>query len=51
MRLVTVVSPARHNIDKQALSAATRIDQILKQNNKQASWDQFLNPDLAADAF
>jgi len=48
---VTVVSPASRNIDKQALSAATRIDQILKQNKKQASWAQFLNPDLAADEF
>ncbi|WP_231847860.1 curli production assembly/transport protein CsgE [Shewanella violacea] len=48
---ITVVSPASRNIDGQAAAAASRVNQILKQNKKQASWAQFLNPDLAPDEF
>lgn len=48
---ITAVSPASRNIDEQAAAAASRINYILKQNKKQASWTQFLNPDLAADEF
>lgn len=48
---ITVVSPASRHIDKQAMAAATRVDQTLKQNKKQATWAQFLDPDLAPDEF
>ncbi|GIU07865.1 MULTISPECIES: curli production assembly/transport protein CsgE [unclassified Shewanella] len=48
---ITVVSPASRNIDDQALAAAGRVNQKLKQNQRQASWSQFLDPDLAPDEF
>ncbi|MCL1093727.1 curli production assembly/transport protein CsgE [Shewanella kaireitica] len=48
---ITAVSPASRNLDQQAKTAASRVNTILKQNKKQASWAQFLNPDLAADEF
>ncbi|MEZ9593750.1 curli production assembly/transport protein CsgE [Shewanella sp. 10N.261.52.F9] len=48
---ITVVSPASRNIDEQALAAAKWVNQKLTQNQKQASWAQFLDPDLAPDEF
>ena len=48
---VTVVSPASRQLDRLALQSATRVDAILKQNKKQASWVQWLDPDLAPDEF
>lgn len=48
---ITVVSPASRNIDEQAMSAAKYVNQKLKQHQKQASWAQFLDPDLAPDEF
>ncbi|MGS0676766.1 curli production assembly/transport protein CsgE [Shewanella sp. 0m-4] len=48
---ITVVSPASRNIDEQALAAAGRVNQKLKQNQRQANWAQFLDPDLAPDEF
>lgn len=48
---ITVVSPASRNIDDQAAAAASRVNQSLRQNKKQASWAQFLDPDLAPDEF
>lgn len=48
---ITVVSPASRNIDEQAMSAAKYVNQKLKQQQKQASWTRFLDPDLAADEF
>ncbi|WP_299806059.1 curli production assembly/transport protein CsgE [uncultured Shewanella sp.] len=48
---ITVVSPASRNIDDQALVAASRVNQKLRQNQRQASWSQFLDPDLAPDEF
>ena len=48
---ITVVSPASRNIDGQAAAAASRVNQTLRQNKKQASWAQFLDPDLAPDEF
>ncbi|GIU48581.1 hypothetical protein TUM4438_30310 [Shewanella sairae] len=46
---ITVVSPASSNIDEQALMAAKSVNQRLKQYQKQASWTQFIDPDLAPD--
>nr|WP_283165131.1 curli production assembly/transport protein CsgE [Shewanella aquimarina] len=48
---VTVVSPAGRQLDKLAEQVARRVDSILKQNKKQASWAQWLDPDLAPDEF
>lgn len=48
---VIVVSPASRQLDKLALQSAKRIDAILKQNKQQASWAQWLDPDLAPDEF
>ena len=48
---VTVISPASRQLDTLALQSATRVDAILKQNKKQASWVQWLDPDLAPDEF
>ena len=48
---ITVVSPVSRNIDDQAAAAASRVNQTLRQNKKQASWAQFLDPDLAPDEF
>ena len=48
---VTIVSPASRNLDKQAASAAARVNQLLQQNQKQAVWAQWLDPDLAPDEF
>lgn len=48
---VTIVSPASRHLDKQAESAAVRVNQLLKQNQNQAVWAQWLDPDLAPDEF
>ncbi|MCG9755485.1 curli production assembly/transport protein CsgE [Shewanella insulae] len=48
---VTVVSPASRQLDKLAEQVARRVDNILKRNKKQASWAQWLAPDLAPDEF
>nr|WP_237732927.1 curli production assembly/transport protein CsgE [Shewanella schlegeliana] len=48
---ITVVSPASRNIDEQALAAAARVNKKIEQNQRKASWAQFLDPDLAPDEF
>ncbi|WP_298769554.1 CsgE family curli-type amyloid fiber assembly protein [uncultured Shewanella sp.] len=47
----TVISPANNNIDEQAKIAATKVDQMLKRQQQQAGWGQWLDPDLASDEF
>lgn len=47
----TVISPANNNIDEQAEIAARKVAQILKQQQQQAGWGQWLDPDLASDEF
>ncbi|MBR9727191.1 curli production assembly/transport protein CsgE [Shewanella intestini] len=46
---VTFVSPASRNIDEQALGAAQRVDNVLKQHQRQTKWSAFTDPDLAPD--
>nr|WP_275658948.1 CsgE family curli-type amyloid fiber assembly protein [Shewanella sp. Isolate11] len=48
---ITIVSPANRYIDKQAKAAASRVDRLVQQSQQQASWAQWLDPDLAADEF
>ncbi|MCZ4337033.1 curli production assembly/transport protein CsgE [Shewanella colwelliana] len=48
---ITVISPASRDLDKQAVGAAKRVNQVLMQNQKQSSWAQWLDPDLAPDEF
>lgn len=48
---VTVVSPASRQIDAQAMAAAKRVDEVLRQQKQQAVWQAMADPDMAADEF
>ncbi|MGL4639618.1 MAG: CsgE family curli-type amyloid fiber assembly protein [Shewanella sp.] len=49
--LMTVVSPVSRNIEAQAVAAAKRIDQQLRQLKNQNQWLGFENPDLAPEEY